>query len=168
MGQRWDRPRRRGLVGCLALLLMLASCSSSSPAVCDPIIIEDLDPLSSQHLIVGAEVTYLTDPPTSGPHLGAASLFGAQASPISRPMQVTILESGRTLVQYDRSIDSAAVAALEQIAGEQIVTAPADDLAAPVVVTRWRAKAICTAVSTDAIRHIAERTDLPPTESDVE
>lgn len=164
-------PARRARVGAVALLVVLgASCGgddgdvngdfdrppaglrtpTTAASTCDAPISEPLDSESGRHLLPGAPPpTYTSDPPTSGPHSGAALPAGAVREPIPRPKQVGLLEGGSVLVQY-RDVDAGLVAQLEQLAdGQRVVVAPNPDLPAPVVLTAWTFKLTCTAYDGD-------------------
>ena len=66
-------------------------------------------------------------------------------------MQVTILERGGAIVQYQPSIDEAGLAALETLAGTGTVIAPGANLPAPVIATAWTWKLSCGQVDLDAL-----------------
>ncbi len=157
-------PSRRcaGLAVAVAAALVAAGCSgashpAASPAAgCAPAFQERLDSRSTQHLFPGAaEPSYLTDPPTSGPHQLGPPPTGAVTTPIPRPRQVAMLESGYVIVQY-RGLSPADVSTLAGLAGTLVTVAPAvGALPTPVVATAWTWKVICGSVapaSLDAIR----------------
>lgn len=141
--------------------------STSEPApeevACRPIAQEPLDPSSALHVLAGApEPDYLTDQPTSGPHLTGATPEGVHAEPLSRPAQVLLLEHGGVLLQH-RDLAPAEQAELEALAGEGVVVAPNPDLPAPVVATAWIYKRTCTALDIEAVRtFIDERAGQGP------
>jgi hypothetical protein len=112
---------------------------------------EAFDPSSLQHVLPGGrEPQYLTNPPTSGPHVPGPQLSGVRTEPLDKPTQVGVLESGSVLVQY-RDLDAAAIASLSQVAGDQVVVAPNPDLPDKVVLTAWVFKRTCSSVDTAAI-----------------
>jgi hypothetical protein len=112
---------------------------------------ERLDPQSARHLFPGAaEPVYLSDPPTSGPHRLGPPPTGAVATPIPRPVQVAMLESGFVIVQY-RDLTPGAVAQLSALAGDRVTVAPAAQLPAPVVATGWTWKVECGTVDVSAL-----------------
>ena len=103
-----SRPYRPGrLAGgltSLALLapLVLGACGGggSSPEACEPVRREPLD-RRAVHVLPGAEeVDYITDPPTSGPHLASPSTSDLRDSPLAPAVQVGLLEEGRVVVQH--------------------------------------------------------------------
>jgi len=163
---------RRCFGACMALasLAAAAACASGAPAEssarCAPLVVEDLDPLSVQHVLPGAAVTYLTSPPTSGPHLGGPAPSGTLDEPIDEKLQVTILEGGRTLVQYQPDLAAAQVESLRALGSLRIVVAPNPTLDSPVVATRWQAKMTCAEASPTELETFSLRTDLPATEAD--
>ncbi|MBW3642734.1 MAG: DUF3105 domain-containing protein [Actinobacteria bacterium] len=117
---------------------------------------EPLDASSSLHLLPGApEPSYLSDPPTSGPHRSGPAPSGALANPIDRPTQVQVLEQGGVVIQH-RDLDDASVSDLATLGGEQVVVAPNPGLPAPVVATAWLAKRSCRAVDLAALRQFIE------------
>lgn len=143
------------LVGGLAV--MGTACATASDprdkasGGCGPITREALDASSPVHLLPGApEPDYLTDPPTSGPHLSGRPPEGAVAEPLDRPTQVLILEEGGVLIQH-RGLDESDVAGLATLAGENVVVAPNAELPAPVVATAWLAKRTCDGLDVEAL-----------------
>jgi hypothetical protein len=136
----------------------IASDSTSSTTVidaaqsaCGDAVVETVDPAALTHLLPGtAEPEYLTDPPTSGPHDTRPLSTDVLAEPLPRPRQVGVLEAGRILVQH-RGLDDADRAALEALAGPDVVIAPNPDLPVPIVVTAWVTKMTCTDVDIDPI-----------------
>lgn len=121
-------------------------------AGCGPEVREAIDPASSQH-VLGADDTgieYLSDPPTSGPHLAGPLLSGVLDEPLSRPRQVGHLEGGGILIQH-RDLDAGALAALEAVAGPDVAVVPNPDLPSPVVATAWLVKQTCDTVDVDAL-----------------
>jgi hypothetical protein len=112
---------------------------------------EAFDPSSLQHVLPGGRVPqYLTNPPTSGPHVPGPKLSGVRTEALDKPTQVGVLESGSVLVQY-RDLDAAAIASLSSVAGDQVVVAPNPDLPDKVVLTAWVFKRTCSSVDTAAI-----------------
>lgn len=165
-----DSLRRRGAVGLVAALAAtLVACGSDVPresTLCGALAIEDLDPLSVQHVLPGAEVTYLSSPPTSGPHIGGPAPSGALDEQLAEMMQVTILEGGRTLVQYQPDLAAADIEELRALGSLRIVVAPNSTLDSRVVATRWRARLTCSEASPEDLIAFSTRTDLPVTEAD--
>ena len=102
-----DAPRapRARLPAAALLLVALAGCGggrSSSAGGCGDAVRERLDPTWTVHLVAGAEEPeFLSDPPTSGPHFATEPPTGAQEEPLDRPLQVSMLEAGQVLLQYD-------------------------------------------------------------------
>jgi len=139
--------------------------SSASGGACAPAIHEALDPGSIQHVLPGAEPHYLTDPPTSGAHQPSPPIRSLQTSPLSRPVQVGVLEQGHIVVQY-RGIPAADVTALRTLVGPRVVVAPAASLprGQHVVATAWLYKQVCRAVDLPTLRRfITARAGKGPT-----
>ena len=148
----------RGFVlAVLALLLALPACAGGDSAACTKPAQEQLDPRSTQHLFPGApEPTYLTDPPTSGPHRLGNHPTGVLDSPIDRPRQVAMLENGAVLLQW-KGLSSVDEAALGRLAGGLVTVAPSPGLRRDgVVATAWTWKQTCSRVDTDALRRFIE------------
>lgn len=142
------------------LALTAPACGSSTgPATtaCSPIVVEQIDP-NEGHLIPGApEPSYVTDPPTSGPHIGGLVLVGVRSTPLSGIEQVSTLEAGGVIVQYDPDeIDDAGRRSIEHLAGRRLTVAPAPDLPGAVVATGWLRKMTCTSVDVVALRGFAD------------
>jgi hypothetical protein len=134
-----------GIVGC--------SKSYSTPAgTCTGPIKERLDPGSLRHVLPGApEPTYLSDPPTSGPHQPGPERHGVLTQTLTRPVQLGLLENGIVVVQY-RNLTNAEQAKLNQYAGPNTVVAPNSTLPDKIVVTAWRTKLSCSGVVDAPIR----------------
>jgi hypothetical protein len=129
----WSRDRDRGAGAC------------ASP-VQDP-----LDPGSLQHALPGSPPpSYLTEPPTSGPHQAGRLPGGVVTEPLPGPIQVGALEAGQVLLQH-RDLAPADRAALERLAGPIVVVAPNPSLPARVVASAWRTRQLCGAVDADAL-----------------
>lgn len=152
-----------------ALAATLTACGTDptgGAAFCGTAVIEDLDPLSVQHVLPGADVSYLTSPPTSGPHLGGPAPSGVVDEPLPEMMQVTILEGGRTLVQYQPDLPPADIESLRALGSLRIVVAPNATLDSPVVATRWRARLTCSQPSPTELEAFSIQSGLPATEAD--
>ena len=109
---------------------------------------EQLDNRFVEHVLPGAEPGYLTDPPTSGPHQPAPAPRGSSDTPLSRPVQVGLLEQGRVLVQYRDRRDAEA---LGRLASPDVIVAPNPELPADVVATAWTFKLECDGVDIAAL-----------------
>lgn len=123
---------------------------------CGPIAREALDSAYLVH-VLGTEsaVDYTSDPPTSGPHQPSPPMEGVVAEPITRPIQVGILERGDVLIQHDPDLDEADVDALQALAGGDVVVAPNPDLPEAVVATAWTYKRTCSQVDVEALEQFA-------------
>jgi len=143
------------LVGTALATLLLGACSSSGSASgtagipasgCARTKHDPLDPRSVTHVLPGApEPPYLTDPPTSGEHqvVVVRNLRGSRSQPLTRPVQVGLLEKGQVLIQY-RPGPGDLAASFSALAGNPLVTvAPDPGLAVPVVATAWTWRLRC-------------------------
>jgi len=129
-----------------------ATCRRPSP--------EPVDPQSAVHLLANApEPVYRTDPPTSGPHVMNPTVQGAVDTPLSRPVQVGVLERGDVLIQYGPGVSAADRSELQDLAGDQVVVAPNPGLSASVVATAWHTKLNCSGVDTAALQSFVEATE---------
>jgi Protein of unknown function (DUF3105) len=149
--------RRAALFAAVALAATLTpGCATSNgSAACGPAVQTPLDQLSTVHLLPGApEPQYRTNPPTSGAHrVGGILPHGPVDTPISRPIQVRLLEVGSVLVQYRTDVARAADALSPLAIGNLRVTvAPNLTLPAPVVATAWTWMLSCRAVALPALR----------------
>jgi drug/metabolite transporter (DMT)-like permease len=134
----------------------LVSCGGEDGGACGPIRQEALDPGSLQHVLPGgAEPTYRSDPPTSGPHIPGPDLSGVVDEPIARPLQVGVLERGDVLIQYE-GLAAGDVDRLAALAGDHVVVAPGTDLPSAVVATAWVHKRTCDEVDVDALREFVD------------
>lgn len=147
----------RRLLAALVVAAVGSGCSGTGAVApppretCGPAVTEALDAGSSLHLLPGgAEPTYRSDPPTSGPHLSGPAPSAALEAPIDRPTQVQVLEQGGVVIQY-RDLDPAAVDRLEALAMDLVVVAPNPELPAPVVATAWATKRSCDGVDLEAL-----------------
>jgi hypothetical protein len=144
----------RHLLLVLALVGAVTGCGgggSKASGVCGPEVREAFDPNSLQHVLPGGRApTYLTNPPTSGPHVPGAAISGVRTDVLDKPTQVGALEGGSVLVQY-RDLSAADVQRLESVAGDKVIVAPNPDLPDKVVATAWVFKRTCSAVDTAAL-----------------
>jgi hypothetical protein len=142
-----------------ALVVGAAGCGSSGEGegACGPILREALDSAYLVHVLGDeTDVEYTSDPPTSGPHQPSPPADGALDEPLSRPIQVGVLERGDVLVQYLPSLPAGDVEALEALARDGVVVAPNPELDEPVVATAWVHKRTCAAVDTTALEAFVE------------
>ncbi len=148
---------------------LLAACGggSGSDGACGRITREAIDPGFLQHVLSGEGVEYSTDPPTSGPHQPSPDVDPVRVAPLSKPLQVGILESGEVLLQHRPDLPADQLAELEALAGDGVVVAPNPDLDDPVVATAWLFKRSCEEVDVDALREfVAERRGKGPSAED--
>ena len=151
---RLRRSARRGRVTFAVAMALLAGCSDDGPgAGCGPITREALDPAWLVHVVGNAAgVDYASDPPTSGPHQPAPPVEAVEDEPITRPVQVGILERGDVLVQYDPDLSDGDRARLEDLAGDGVVVAPNPELPDPIVATAWLYKRTCDDADVDSLQ----------------
>jgi drug/metabolite transporter (DMT)-like permease len=154
--------RRRGAIAVATALLagLLAGCGGGGSAAdgCDPVRSEPLDRQYLVHVLPGGpDPDYRTDPPTSGPHQPTPPIEGVVTKPLSRPVQVGLLEEGRVLFQHE-GLSAADRARLEELAGEMVVVAPNPDLPddAKVVATAWVTKQTCEVFVRGALEAFAQ------------
>jgi hypothetical protein len=134
---------------------MACSGGGGSSSACGPVAREQLDSRSTQHLFPDTpNPSYLTNPPTSGPHRPGLHPQGVLANPIDDGVQVSMLEGGLILFQY-RDLSAAQRSKLEKLAGGMITVAPNPGLPAKVVATAWTAKVSCADVDSGALQHFA-------------
>lgn len=139
---------------CLAAAA-LSSCgdtdSASSSACSEP---EQILEAGGVHVLPGVDITYDHSPPTSGPHQLPPPEAGISRAPIREPLQVSALEAGLVLVQYQPDLPADGQASLEELSGtEGVLVAPAatpidDD--AQVALTAWGVRQLCASVDVDA------------------
>jgi drug/metabolite transporter (DMT)-like permease len=143
----------------LAGLVLAAGCGNDSSAAggaCGPVRREAIDPNSIQHVLANApEPTYLSDPPTSGPHQPGRELSGAIDEPLSRPVQVGQLEAGKVLIQFREALEDATIDDLAAL-DDGVVVAPNPDLRDPVVATAWGNKLECSEVDLADLRDFVD------------
>ncbi len=141
----------------LAVAIVLTGCSGGAETVgdCEPMFSEPASDSSGIHVLAGSDATYLSDPPTSGPHVAwnAPAILDRQ---LTAPEQLGVLETGDVLVQY-RPADVAedTVAALATRLPDRAHLAPNADLPAPVVLTAHLTKQLCRSLDTEAIELFA-------------
>ena len=76
--------------------------------------------------------------------------------PISRPVQVGILERGDVLLQHDPDLPASDLTLLEALAGDGVVVAPNADLPAPIVATAWLYKRTCDEMDAGALQEVID------------
>ena len=133
------------------VLILLSGCRGGQRP-CGAAINEQLDSRSTLHLFPGApDPTYLTDPPTSGPHRLGNHPTGVLEAPIDRPRQVAMLEKGAVLLQW-KGLSPPQRRALEKLAGGPVTVAPNATLPRAVVATAWTWKLSCASVDQAELR----------------
>ncbi|MFN0092452.1 MAG: DUF3105 domain-containing protein [Acidimicrobiales bacterium] len=166
MGQRSARggaaAARAAAAGLAALaavvgLVGLAACGGGDGGgACRPAEQTPLQADSGHVLPGGAAPSYLTEPPTSGPHQPVPSAGRAYEEPLSRPVQVGLLEAGGVLLQH-RGLAPDAAAELAELAGGLVTVAPNPDLDSAVVATAWRRIQRCERVERAELERFVAR-----------
>ncbi len=144
----------RSVFALLSVVGLLAVACGDNQAACVEAS-EALDPASAVHLLDLSGVTWETNPPTSGAHSAGPRPEGVQEGPIAFATQVSILESGRAIVQYADSVGADDIASLESLAADGVVVAPGLDLPSPVVATAWTWKLTCDSAELEPLRSFA-------------
>jgi hypothetical protein len=143
-----------------AAALVVTACGddggSTADGACGRIRREALDPAFLTHVLTDEGVVYTSDPPTSGPHQPGPDVDGVVEQPLSRPVQVGVLERGDVLLQHRPDLPADQLAELEALAGDGVVVAPNPDLPDAVVATAWLYKRACDAVDADALQEFAD------------
>ncbi len=130
----------------VAAAVLLLVTGRSGPGACEPPVQDPLDPRSLQHVLPGAPPpTYVTEPPTSGPHQAGGLAGGVVNQPLPGPLQVGALEAGQVLLQH-RDLEPAERTRLEALAGPLVVVAPNPALPTRVVASAWRTRQGCGAI----------------------
>lgn len=152
-------PRSAVLAAVAVLSVGLVACGGGDDdgSACGPIRREALDSAYLVH-VLGTEtaVEYTSDPPTSGPHQPGPPIEGVVDDPMTRPIQVGILERGDVLIQHDPDLPTEDVDALRELAAEHVVVAPNPDLPEPVVATAWVYKRTCSSVDQAALQDFVD------------
>jgi hypothetical protein len=145
------------VLGALAVATTACGGGDGGTGACGPITREALDASYLVHVLgEGTGVEYTSDPPTSGPHQPGPPVDGVVDEPISRPVQVGILERGDVLLQHGPDVPADDLAALEALGGPGVVVAPNPDLPDLVVATAWTYKRTCSGVDVDALQEFVD------------
>ncbi len=142
------------LVLVTAAAIIVSGCASSDSS-CGPVQDEPLDELSAQHVIAGTDVRFDEAAPSSGPHLSIIGPAGMSAEPLPPLEQVTLIESGKVLVQFRP--DDVAASDVEAFASETVAVAPNPDLNSPVTLTAWQVRQECESVDVATTRAFISR-----------
>lgn len=147
------------------MALLAAACGDGGgERACGEIEREALDPSYLIHVVGSStDASYTSDPPTSGPHQPAPAVDGVVGEPLTRPVQVGILERGDVLLQHLPRLDADQLVELQGLAGDHVVVAPNPDLPSAVVATAWTHVRRCSSVDVGALRaFIRERAGNGP------
>jgi hypothetical protein len=113
--------------------------------------------LPDDHVADDAVVEYDHLPPASGPHAESTPEAGIHAGPVPYVQQVTALELGFVVLQYDPSVPADVVDELTLMSGEipELVLTPSPgpiDGGATIAATTWQRRLLCDAVDLDELR----------------
>lgn len=124
----------------VALVIVLGGSTSAVDATGEEIpIMAD----ASQHVDVGVEVDYSTNPPTSGPHYSSPTPPGFYDEPVADGNLVHSLEHGYVIFWYDCSqlSDDACEALKDDIrgaaTGAKRIAVPREGMDTPLALTTW-------------------------------
>lgn len=103
---------------------------------------EPVEIMDSPHISAAeAEaVTYLSVPPTSGPHFAFPAAPGVYGAPVAEGLTVHAMEHGHIVIQYAPGTPDAVVADLTRLAkryGADVLLAPYPPLAHGIALTAW-------------------------------
>jgi len=145
------RPACAALI-CLATVSGLPACGDDTTAAeCGPSTVEQVDPRLYHLLPDTPAPSYLTDPPTSGPHISGLRMTGVQTRTLTGIEQVSTLELNIVIVQYGSRVPAEDRSRLEALAGDDITVAPSGRDDDKVIATGWMTKMTCVGASPDAI-----------------
>jgi len=146
----------RPVAALAATAIAVSSCGASGSSSCTELR-EPVDPASFLHVLDPGAAVFLTDPPTSGPHVSGLLPTGALDTEIDPAIQVSILESGSALVQYRPDLPDDQVRLIVALTGPSVVVAPSADLPATVVATAWTWKLSCSSPDLPALTKFVGR-----------
>ena len=149
-------------------VILIATSACSSENGCDLPRQEPLSSTSSLHLLGNAEVTWETNPPTSGPHYPIPPKGGNYDYALSNLEQVSFLESGGVIVQYLPDINGNNHPKLASFASNYVIISPNETLESLLVATAWTWKLSCKEYDFESLaKFIAERQgEFSPTHTD--
>jgi len=149
-------------------VILIATSACSSENGCDLPRQEPLSSSSSLHLLGNTEVTWETNPPTSGPHYPIPPKGGNYDYALSNLEQVSFLESGGVIVQYLPDIYGNNHPKLASFASNYVIISPNETLESLLVATAWTWKLSCKEYDFESLaKFIAERQgEFSPTHTD--
>ncbi len=149
-----------------ATAVLAGACGDGSDGAtgCSSPVREQLDPASLNHVIDPDTATFLTDPPTSGPHVAIPAPTGVLGDPLPPAIQVTVLEAGAALVQYRDQPDPDREA-LESLTDNGAVVGPNPDLDRPIIATAWTWKLECGDASAESLVALREFVTTKPADA---
>lgn len=144
-------------------MIAVSACGGRQASTCVEIR-EPEDPASTRHVLTDGAYSYLTDPPTSGPHVAGPVPSGVIDHQVARPVQVRLLEAGGVMIQFDLDrLGGPVPSGLTGLADETTVVAPGLGIDDAIVATAWTWKLSCSDVDEDRIaRFAAERRTAAP------
>ena len=149
-------------------VILIATSACSSENGCDLPRQEPLSSTSGLHLLGNTEVTWETNPPTSGPHYPIPPKCGNSDYALSNLAQVSFLESGGVIVQYLPYIYGNNLPQLSSFASNFVIISPTETLESLLVATAWTWKLSCKEYDFESLaKFIAERQgEFSPTHTD--
>ena len=87
-----------------------------------------------------AHAAYISDPPTSGPHVADVPSWGVSDTQYAKELQVHALEDAGVVINYRPDLDKATVdrlAALARSYDKEVLMTPYEGLSDPIVLTAW-------------------------------
>ena len=151
-----SRARLALLVGAVAAIAigsgLVSATAVRDDGACDERF-DPLDPGSLQHVLPNSPPpSYVTDPPTSGPHQAGRLPGGVLDTPVPAPVQVGALEDGQVIIQHRPGV---AIDKLRPLASDDVVIAPNPSRPTPNVATAWRRTLRCSSADVRRIRSFA-------------
>ena len=135
----------------LAFLIINSGCSHETG--CDLPRQEPLDSASSLHLLGNSEVTWQTNPPTSGPHYPIPPKGGEYDYQLSNLEQVSFLESGGVIIQYRPDRDDIDHQKLHSFSSASVIVAPNKTIESALISTAWTWKLSCEKYDSESLNN---------------
>src|SRR3954452_23051248 len=103
---------------------------------------ESISMQPSPHIatVTTAHAAYITDPPTSGPHVADVPGWGVSDTQYAKELQVHALEDAGVVINYRPDLDKATIdrlAALTRSYDKEVLLSPYEGLKDPIVLTAW-------------------------------
>ena len=128
------------VAGGIFLAMNFASSPDSSGQNLGPDYSKEMSYEGANHVAEGTEVTYQSNPPTSGPHWPDPLLDGIYEKEKPEEALVHSLEHGRIWISYQPSLPQPAIDQLKRIASDQsrVILTPRARNEAPIALAAWR------------------------------